>query len=609
MLIKFTAFALVGAIGTLAHYSILYALVEFYKINPIWGSGYGALAGLIINYVLNYSLTFKSRQSHTQTLPKFALIASIGFCLNIVLMALLTPHLYYLYAQVLTTGVVLIWNFLANSFWTFQPDSPKNTSNDKPPSMHRKIFTGFSLLTTLLAIRVITLGLYPLYDPSESRYAEMSRKMLETGNWVTPLIDYGVPFWGKPPLTIWMTASSLWLGGINDFSARLPSILLSLGIAWIIFHLVKVQRGKDSALSAVIILASSVLFFVMSGTVAMDVCMSFGVTLALASFWLALREEGKSFQAYLFFIGLSIGLMAKGPVAIVLSGISIGLWTAISGEWIRVWKRLPWIKGTLLMLCLSAPWYLIAEHETPGFLEYFFIGEHWKRFTESGWTGDLYGTGRAHAHGIIWVYWLAAAFPWSLVFLKILITALAQKKSVKLFESTDGWRLYGLLWMISPLLFFTFSANIIWTYVLPGLPGLALLLSDWLNQSRYRAALALCVPLSFLGLVIAYQFPTVDFFRSQKPLVTAYQQISHPDEHLVYFMERPYSAQFYLQGKALQLANITALQARLTDSSRDFYVLKKDMVSNLPDDVKLRLELVNNYGTFALFHARSIDIK
>ncbi|MDD1614637.1 MAG: GtrA family protein, partial [Methylococcaceae bacterium] len=205
MLVKFTAFALVGVIGTLAHYSILYALVEFYKINPVWGSGYGALAGLIINYVLNYSLTFKSQQSHVQTLPKFALIASLGFCLNLVLMALLTPHLYYLYAQVVTTGVVLIWNFLANNFWTFQPDSPGNTTDDKPPSISRKIFTGFSLLTTLLAIRVITLGLYPLYDPSESRYAEMSRKMLETGNWVTPLINYGVPFWGKPPLTIWMT--------------------------------------------------------------------------------------------------------------------------------------------------------------------------------------------------------------------------------------------------------------------------------------------------------------------------------------------------------------------------------------------------------------------
>lgn len=606
MIVKFVAFSLVGVIGTLAHYSILYALVEFYGFNPIWASGWGALAGLIVNYVLNYSLTFKSQQSHVQTFPKFALIASLGLCLNLALMALLTHHLYYLYAQVVTTVAVLIWNFFANSFWTFQMDISGKTTGDKPISMIQKIFTGFGLLTTLLAIRVLTLGLYPLYDPSESRYAEMGRKMLETGNWVTPLIDYGVPFWGKPPLTVWMTASSLWLGGINDFSARLPSVLLSLGIAWIIFHLASVQRGRDNAWNAVIILASSVLFFVMSGTVAMDVCMSFGVTLALASFWLALRE-GKSLWAYLFFIGLGIGLIAKGPIAIVLSGISIGLWTAISGEWIKIWKRLPWIKGTLLMLGISVPWFLIAEHKSPGFLEYFIIGEHWKRFTESGWTGDLYGNGHAHAHGMIWVYWLASAFPWSLLFLKRLITALAKKQSVELLQSNDNWRLYCLLWMTSPLLFFTFSANIIWTYVLPGLPGFALVLADWLNRPKYRAAFALCVPLSFLGLVIAYQFPNVDFFRSQKPLVSAYQQASHPGERLIYFIERPYSAQFYLQGKALQLTGITALQDSLANSSHDFYVLKKNLVSSLPEAVKLRLELVKSHGTFALFHARGVD--
>jgi putative flippase GtrA len=606
MIVKFVAFSLVGVIGTLAHYSILYALVEFYGFNPIWASGWGALAGLIVNYVLNYSLTFKSQQSHVQTFPKFALIASLGLCLNLALMALLTHHLYYLYAQVVTTVAVLIWNFFANTFWTFQMDISGKTTGDKPISMIQKIFTGFGLLTTLLAIRVLTLGLYPLYDPSESRYAEMGRKMLETGNWVTPLIDYGVPFWGKPPLTVWMTASSLWLGGINDFSARLPSVLLSLGIAWIIFHLASVQRGRDNAWNAVIILASSVLFFVMSGTVAMDVCMSFGVTLALASFWLALRE-GKSLWAYLFFIGLGIGLIAKGPIAIVLSGISIGLWTAISGEWIKIWKRLPWIKGTLLMLGISVPWFLIAEHKSPGFLEYFIIGEHWKRFTERGWTGDLYGNGHAHAHGMIWVYWLASAFPWSLLFLKRLITALAKKQSVELLQSNDNWRLYCLLWMTSPLLFFTFSANIIWTYVLPGLPGFALVLADWLNRPKYRAAFALCVPLSFLGLVIAYQFPNVDFFRSQKPLVSAYQQASHPGERLIYFIERPYSAQFYLQGKALQLTGITALQDSLANSSHDFYVLKKNLVSSLPEAVKLRLELVKSHGTFALFHARGVD--
>ncbi|NOT84284.1 MAG: GtrA family protein [Methylococcaceae bacterium] len=120
MIGKFITFGLVGAIGTLAHYSILYTLVEYLNFTPVIASGWGALVGLFVNYGLNYTLTFKSQKSHNQTFPKFALIASLGLCLNLALMALLTHHLYYLYAQIVTTGVVAIWNFFANNFWTFQ---------------------------------------------------------------------------------------------------------------------------------------------------------------------------------------------------------------------------------------------------------------------------------------------------------------------------------------------------------------------------------------------------------------------------------------------------------------------------------------------------------
>ena len=600
------SFALVGVAGTLAHYSILYGLVEFYSFNPVVASGWGALAGLVVNYVLNYKLTFNSQQSHRQTFPKFALIASLGFALNLAMMAMLTQHLYYFYAQIVTTGVVLIWNFFANSLWTFQMDISGNTVDDKPQSVLKKLLSGVGLFATLLLVRALSLGLYPLYDPSESRYAEMGRKMLETKNWVTPLIDYSVPFWGKPPMTVWLTASSLWMGGINDFSARLPSFLLSIGVLWIIYHLAKVQRGVEYAKVAVIMLASTVSFFVMAGTVAMDVCMSFGIALAIASFWLALRDDGKAYWGYLFFIGLSVGLLAKGPISIVLSGISLGLWTVMTGEWKRVWQRVPWIKGTLLMLVISVPWFLIAEHKTPGFLEYFLVGEHWKRFTESGWQGDLYGNGHAQPRGKIWLYWLGAAFPWSLLFLKAVITALMQKKPLELLRSGDGWRLYCLLWMIAPLMFFTFSANIIWTYPLPGLPGFALLLADWFPlRSKYKTALALCVPLGFFGLVAAYHYPDADFFRSQKPLVQAYDRLALADERLIYLNERPYSAQFYKQGQVVLVTGITELQASLTSTHHDFYVIKDEQMNTLPQALQQRLSPVKHYLLFTLYQAQT----
>jgi len=210
---------------------------------------------------------------------------------------------------------------------------------------------------------------------------------------------------------------------------------------------------------------------------------------------------------------------------------------------------------------------------------------------------------------MIWVYWLGATFPWSLFFLKKLITAVLRKTSVELFQSDDGWRLYCLLWMTAPLLFFTFSANILWTYVLPGLPGFALLLSGWLKPFKFRIVVALCVPVFFLGLVIAYHSPNVDFFKSQKSLVEAYQQASCSGEHLIYFSDRPYSAEFYLQGKAPFIAEISTLQDNVNKSNHDFYAIRNDWITRLPEDVKMRFILVKRFKKFSLFQTGGINRK
>ena len=98
---------------------------------------------------------------------------------------------------------------------------------------------------------------------------------------------------------------------------------------------------------------------------------------------------GQAQTATALFIGLGIGLLAKGPIAVVLSGLPIGLWMLLTGNMKASWQRLPWVKGTFLTLAIAAPWYVMAEIRTPGFWEYFFIGEHWKRFTVTGWAGDI----------------------------------------------------------------------------------------------------------------------------------------------------------------------------------------------------------------------------
>lgn len=80
----------------------------------------------------------------------------------------------------------------------------------------------WAILGSTLLIRLLSLGAYPLMDTTEARYGEMARLMIETQNWVTPQFDYGVPFWGKPPLFTWMSAGGIEAFGVNEFAVRLP---------------------------------------------------------------------------------------------------------------------------------------------------------------------------------------------------------------------------------------------------------------------------------------------------------------------------------------------------------------------------------------------------
>lgn len=118
---QFIKFAAIGVIGTAAHYVLLISLVQFLSIDAIIASGAGFTLGAIINYYLNFHYTFQSTKLHTDALPKFFTVALIGLCINTILMSLLTGmnDIHYLLSQIIATGIVLIWNFIANKIWTF----------------------------------------------------------------------------------------------------------------------------------------------------------------------------------------------------------------------------------------------------------------------------------------------------------------------------------------------------------------------------------------------------------------------------------------------------------------------------------------------------------
>lgn len=122
MIKQFVVFAAVGAIGTLSHYCVLIVLVQLLGVNPVVASGTGFAVGALVNYLLNYRVTFRSARPHQEAAPRFFAIAAVGMLANTVIMALGTKvfAIQYLLAQIIATGMVLGLNFVANRLWTFR---------------------------------------------------------------------------------------------------------------------------------------------------------------------------------------------------------------------------------------------------------------------------------------------------------------------------------------------------------------------------------------------------------------------------------------------------------------------------------------------------------
>ena len=468
----------------------------------------------------------------------------------------------------------------------------------------------WALLIAVVLMRLTSLGAYPLTDTTEARYGEIARLMKETGDWITPRISQDVPFWGKPPLSFWFSAASMKFFGVNEFAARLPSWLLGIMVSAMVWQLAVRQINRGYALTTTLVLNTAIVFWISSGAVMTDPTLLVGVTVCMIAFWRAMKfkETSGRLWGYVFFAGLLIGLLAKGPVALVLTGLPVGGWTLLRWKWREVWQRLPWISGVILTAALSVPWHWMAEVKTPGFLEYFLIGEHWKRFLVPNWDGDLYGSAHLQPRGMIWLYWLACVLPWSIMAPLIFLRKQYRKSVFILFSRPDDWTLYLILWTVAPIIFFTLARNILPAYVLPGIPAFALLLAKLfqLRQEDRPVPTAWCLlwTASAMLLVFTLALTIVSLgygvsVRSQKELVTAFQE-SRRDKNsqLVYLFKRPCSAQFYSDGMAGVAATTGEADSFSGNGAIDYFAVRASLLERIPPSFLDRvsvLGLINRY--------------
>ena len=468
----------------------------------------------------------------------------------------------------------------------------KNEISLSPRSRNIIIIT----LVLLVILRLLMMAHVPLTDTTESRYAEIARKMVETNNWITPQYDYGIPFWAKPPLSTWASALGIKCFGVNQFAVRFFIFLVALGMGWLTFHWVKTVRSRSYAWLAVLVLASTTSFFISSGMVMTDLIMIAGTTLCMVSFWNAFHvDRHRKIYGYLFFVGLAIGLLAKGPIAVVLTGIPLFLWLIWNGGWKDFFLKLPWISGTILMLALAIPWYFLAERATPGFINYFIIGEHFSRFVVSGWEGDLYGNAHYEPLGTIWIYWFLTTLPWSPLIVFCGFKVLFRK--IKLAKEEKPWISYLVCWVLAPLLFFSLAKNIIPSYTLSGaVAGAVLTVELWkmamqANQKRDNLVLGSGLALALIIFSVAYVL--FSFIPSKSPKFSAAVVVdkirarSHEENPTIYFYgdRRSYSSEFYTQGKVVRIENLTQLRNIMNTNGNSFITFSNRDFRDLPESI------------------------
>jgi len=127
---QFFRFLLVGSLVAIVQFSVLFALVQYVKLGALFASSIGFIISAALNYILNYTFTFRSNASHSKALARFIAVASVGLLLNGVLMQIGTEilQIHYIYSQIGAIAFVIIWNFVANRMWTFSGSDPTRST-------------------------------------------------------------------------------------------------------------------------------------------------------------------------------------------------------------------------------------------------------------------------------------------------------------------------------------------------------------------------------------------------------------------------------------------------------------------------------------------------
>lgn len=330
------------------------------------------------------------------------------------------------------------------------------------------------LLVFLIASLLLfwKLGGHDLWAPDEPYFAEGAREMVVDGQWVVPHVN-GVVTTDKPPLFFWSIAGlSLLSGKVTPWTARLPSALAAIGTLLLVLRIGRRRYGPHVAMLAVLILATTMMFWVEARSAQIDSSLCFLIWVGLAAFesWRAGESNGRR-AGLLFWAALGLAVLAKGPVGLLVP-LGIALVTLAVDRHFRSWKRFAPILGPIVFLAIVAAWLVPANAEharLAGGGDYTVWGALHKHFIERALHG-------MHHKQPPWYYlWVLPVqlLPWSAIAPGALVLAWRQRKPI------DRFLIVAALFVV---LFFSISPEKRDLYILPAFPAFALLIASFLQR-------------------------------------------------------------------------------------------------------------------------------
>ncbi|HEY9785471.1 MAG TPA: glycosyltransferase family 39 protein, partial [Candidatus Obscuribacterales bacterium] len=380
------------------------------------------------------------------------------------------------------------------------PASNPDRSQGRMPRWTSRDWLALSLLAALsLLLYLPGLGSYGIIDPSDGIYAEAAREMLERGDWLTPSANYK-PFFEKPILIYWLIMCSYKVFGVAPFAARLPAALSAVACVVSLFVLTRQMLSRRAAFLSAVCLASMPLFAVIAHLSLTDLPLTFFMTVGGLGLLLHLRGKQSPALTLAAYASLALIILVKGPAPIVVLGLILAAYVALSKPrelkpWYRWWGQgLAAVKplaGTAIVLAVAAPWYVAEGIATQGAFYYeFFVRQNLGR-----------AVGAVNHQNPWWYYapvFAVGFFPWWLVACLNGRALWSNISKPVLSSDRRALSLFSAVWVVIVVALFSAMKAKLATYILPAAPGLAILggltLDYWWRSKKGKSIIAFALP-------------------------------------------------------------------------------------------------------------------